>query len=169
MNCFTLTISYYWITTWYSWTSRQETHKEHLCISPLSCHCLFRAQSYAERLRLGLAVMHGEAQCSESDMADGRHSPPCVRNTFGHSGLELPCKSHHTVDLHKPAAWTLWLNIIKSFNQVKNTNLSSKADNWASKNSHKTCQKHVLLIFDPKNQKERKGYFLTKLVLIFLH
>lgn len=49
-----------------------------------------RAQSYAERLRLGLAVMHGEAQCSESDMADGRHSPPCVRNTFGQSGLELP-------------------------------------------------------------------------------
>ncbi|KAG7256010.1 hypothetical protein CRUP_014634 [Coryphaenoides rupestris] len=43
-----------------------------------------RAQSYAERLRLGLAVMHGEAQCSESDMADGRHSPPCVRNTSGH-------------------------------------------------------------------------------------
>uniref|UniRef100_A0A9J8BHX2 Ribose-phosphate pyrophosphokinase N-terminal domain-containing protein n=2 Tax=Cyprinus carpio TaxID=7962 RepID=A0A9J8BHX2_CYPCA len=49
-----------------------------------------RAQSFAERLRLGLAVMHGEAQCSESDMADGRHSPPCVRNTFGHPGLELP-------------------------------------------------------------------------------
>lgn len=51
-----------------------------------------RAQSYAERLRLGLAVIHGEAQCSESDMADGRHSPPCVRNTTGHTGLELPCK-----------------------------------------------------------------------------
>ncbi|XP_069005829.1 phosphoribosyl pyrophosphate synthase-associated protein 1 isoform X2 [Embiotoca jacksoni] len=49
-----------------------------------------RAQSYAERLRLGLAVIHGEAQCSESDMADGRHSPPCVRNTSGHTGLELP-------------------------------------------------------------------------------
>ncbi|KAG7243733.1 hypothetical protein INR49_011290 [Caranx melampygus] len=49
-----------------------------------------RAQSYAERLRLGLAVIHGEAQCSESDMADGRHSPPCVRNTTGHTGLELP-------------------------------------------------------------------------------
>ncbi|NP_001002199.1 phosphoribosyl pyrophosphate synthase-associated protein 1 [Danio rerio] len=46
-----------------------------------------RAQSYAERLRLGLAVIHGEA---ESDMADGRHSPPCVRNTIGHPGLELP-------------------------------------------------------------------------------
>uniref|UniRef100_A0AAX7VGP5 Ribose-phosphate pyrophosphokinase N-terminal domain-containing protein n=1 Tax=Astatotilapia calliptera TaxID=8154 RepID=A0AAX7VGP5_ASTCA len=47
-----------------------------------------RAQSYAERLRLGLAVIHGEAQCSESDMADGRHSPPCVRNTTGHTGLD---------------------------------------------------------------------------------
>uniref|UniRef100_A0A8C2FGX6 Phosphoribosyl pyrophosphate synthetase-associated protein 1 n=1 Tax=Cyprinus carpio TaxID=7962 RepID=A0A8C2FGX6_CYPCA len=57
-----------------------------------------RAQSFAERLRLGLAVMHGEAQCSESDMADGRHSPPCVRNTFGHPGLELPCKCHHTLN-----------------------------------------------------------------------
>ncbi|XP_043924033.1 phosphoribosyl pyrophosphate synthase-associated protein 1 [Protopterus annectens] len=47
-----------------------------------------RAQSYAERLRLGLAVIHGEAQCSESDMADGRHSPPLSRTA--HSGLELP-------------------------------------------------------------------------------
>lgn len=55
--------------------------------------CFSRAQSYAERLRLGLAVIHGEAQCSESDMADGRHSPPCVRNATGHTGLELPCKN----------------------------------------------------------------------------
>lgn len=57
---------------------------------------LSRAQSYAERLRLGLAVMHGEAQCSESDMADGRHSPPPMssgRTTSGHPGLELPCKT----------------------------------------------------------------------------
>ncbi|KAM9856474.1 phosphoribosyl pyrophosphate synthase-associated protein 1-like isoform 2-T2 [Aulostomus maculatus] len=49
-----------------------------------------RAQSYAERLRLGLAVMHGEANHSESDMADGRHSPPLFRPTTGHTGLELP-------------------------------------------------------------------------------
>lgn len=28
-------------------------------------------------------------------MADGRHSPPCVRNTTGHTGLELPCKIRH--------------------------------------------------------------------------
>ncbi|KAG8565650.1 hypothetical protein GDO81_012934 [Engystomops pustulosus] len=51
-----------------------------------------RAQSYAERLRLGLAVIHGEAQCAEHDMADGRHSPPTVKNTTVHPGLEIPCK-----------------------------------------------------------------------------
>ncbi|XP_038569720.1 phosphoribosyl pyrophosphate synthase-associated protein 1-like isoform X3 [Micropterus salmoides] len=49
-----------------------------------------RAQSYAERLRLGLAVMHGEAHQSESDMVDGRQSPPLSRTTTGHTGLELP-------------------------------------------------------------------------------
>ncbi|XP_053712017.1 phosphoribosyl pyrophosphate synthase-associated protein 1-like [Synchiropus splendidus] len=49
-----------------------------------------RAQSYAERLRLGLAVLHGEANHSESDMADGRQSPPQTRTTTGHTGLELP-------------------------------------------------------------------------------
>lgn len=49
-----------------------------------------RAQSYAERLRLGLAVIHGEAQCTELDMADGRHSPPAARNLTLHTGLELP-------------------------------------------------------------------------------
>ncbi|KAM9596362.1 phosphoribosyl pyrophosphate synthase-associated protein 1 isoform 2-T2 [Trichechus inunguis] len=49
-----------------------------------------RAQSYAERLRLGLAVIHGEAQCTELDMDDGRHSPPMVRNATVHPGLELP-------------------------------------------------------------------------------
>nr|DBA27862.1 TPA: hypothetical protein GDO54_008311 [Pyxicephalus adspersus] len=49
-----------------------------------------RAQSYAERLRLGLAVIHGEAQCAELDMADGRHSPPTVKNATVHLGLEIP-------------------------------------------------------------------------------
>ena len=51
-----------------------------------------RAQSYAERLRLGLAVIHGEAQCTELDMDDGRHSPPMVKNATVHPGLELPRK-----------------------------------------------------------------------------
>ncbi|XP_075946388.1 phosphoribosyl pyrophosphate synthase-associated protein 1-like [Anarhichas minor] len=53
-----------------------------------------RAQSYAERLRLGLAVMHGEAHHSELDMVDGRNSPPFSpppsRTTQGHTGLEIP-------------------------------------------------------------------------------
>lgn len=35
-----------------------------------------KAQSYAERLRLGIAVIHGEPQQFESDRDDGRHSPP---------------------------------------------------------------------------------------------
>ncbi|XP_048820831.1 phosphoribosyl pyrophosphate synthase-associated protein 1 isoform X3 [Lagopus muta] len=52
-----------------------------------------RAQSYAERLRLGLAVIHGEAQCTEQDMDDGRHSPPMVKNATVHPGLELPSVS----------------------------------------------------------------------------
>ncbi|GAB1297095.1 Phosphoribosyl pyrophosphate synthase-associated protein 1 [Apodemus speciosus] len=51
---------------------------------------LLQAQSYAERLRLGLAVIHGEAQCTELDMDDGRHSPPMVKNATVHPGLELP-------------------------------------------------------------------------------
>ncbi|XP_053565279.1 phosphoribosyl pyrophosphate synthase-associated protein 1 isoform X2 [Bombina bombina] len=49
-----------------------------------------RAQSYAERLRLGLAVIHGEPQCAELDMADGRHSPPALKNTTVQTGLGIP-------------------------------------------------------------------------------
>lgn len=59
---------------------------------PVSRCLSHRAQSYAERLRLGLAVIHGEAQCTELDMDDGRHSPPMVKNATVHPGLELPCK-----------------------------------------------------------------------------
>ncbi|EHB01547.1 Phosphoribosyl pyrophosphate synthetase-associated protein 1 [Heterocephalus glaber] len=49
-----------------------------------------RAQSYAERLHLGLAVIHGEAQCTELDVDDGHHSPAMVKNATVHPGLELP-------------------------------------------------------------------------------
>ncbi|UYV73915.1 PRPSAP1 [Cordylochernes scorpioides] len=35
-----------------------------------------KATSYAERLRLGIAVIHGEQKESEQDMVDGRYSPP---------------------------------------------------------------------------------------------
>ncbi|XP_031667034.1 phosphoribosyl pyrophosphate synthase-associated protein 2-like isoform X2 [Oncorhynchus kisutch] len=45
-----------------------------------------RAQSLAERLRVSIAVIHGDA---ETDLLDGRHSPPTVRTTGGLP--ELPC------------------------------------------------------------------------------
>lgn len=35
-----------------------------------------RATSYAERLRLSIAVIHGEEKVAESDQDDGRNSPP---------------------------------------------------------------------------------------------
>lgn len=37
-----------------------------------------KATSYAERLRLGIAVIHGEQKESEADEVDGRYSPPAV-------------------------------------------------------------------------------------------
>ncbi|XP_006816437.1 phosphoribosyl pyrophosphate synthase-associated protein 2-like [Saccoglossus kowalevskii] len=37
-----------------------------------------RATSFAERLRLALAVIHGEQKVSESEVIDGRHSPPTI-------------------------------------------------------------------------------------------
>ncbi|XP_018420181.1 PREDICTED: phosphoribosyl pyrophosphate synthase-associated protein 2 isoform X2 [Nanorana parkeri] len=50
-----------------------------------------RAQSFAERLRLGIAVIHGEAQDAESDQVDGRHSPPAIKSVPGiHKSLEIP-------------------------------------------------------------------------------
>ncbi|XP_033630079.1 phosphoribosyl pyrophosphate synthase-associated protein 2-like isoform X1 [Asterias rubens] len=49
-----------------------------------------RATSFAERLRLGLAVIHGEQKVPEQDKVDGRHSPPTVRTFSGHSLDMLP-------------------------------------------------------------------------------
>lgn len=40
-----------------------------------------KATSYAERLRLGIAVIHGEQKVSETDEVDGRNSPPTVPKT----------------------------------------------------------------------------------------
>lgn len=37
-----------------------------------------KATSYAERLRLGIAVIHGEQKVSETNEVDGRNSPPNV-------------------------------------------------------------------------------------------
>uniref|UniRef100_S4RCU4 Phosphoribosyl pyrophosphate synthetase-associated protein 2 n=1 Tax=Petromyzon marinus TaxID=7757 RepID=S4RCU4_PETMA len=62
--------------------------------SPSSAKRRGRAQSFAERLRLAMAVIHGEAQDAESDMDDGRHSPPPIvmKNSSSaiHPVLELP-------------------------------------------------------------------------------
>lgn len=41
----------------------------------LTCTHDFRANAFAERLRLGLAVIHGEEKDPDRD-ADGRNSPP---------------------------------------------------------------------------------------------
>ncbi|KAM9393714.1 phosphoribosyl pyrophosphate synthase-associated protein 2 isoform 1-T1 [Pholidichthys leucotaenia] len=58
-----------------------------------------RAQSFAERLRLGIAVIHGEAQDAESDQVDGRHSPPTVKTTGAiHPSMEIPCNQHTPTD-----------------------------------------------------------------------
>ena len=40
-----------------------------------------RATSYAERLRLGIAVIHGEVKEEEEDI-DGRNSPPNEDESF---------------------------------------------------------------------------------------
>ncbi|XP_071965243.1 phosphoribosyl pyrophosphate synthase-associated protein 2-like isoform X2 [Antedon mediterranea] len=42
-----------------------------------------RATSFADRLRLGLAVIHGEHKETDSEHIDGRHSPPTVRTVDG--------------------------------------------------------------------------------------
>jgi len=41
-----------------------------------------KATSYAERLRLGIAVIHGEHKESDSDLVDGRNSPPPKARTM---------------------------------------------------------------------------------------
>ena len=50
-----------------------------------------RAQSFATCLRLGMSVIHGEAQDAESDLVDGCHSPPIFRSVAAiHHSLEIP-------------------------------------------------------------------------------
>lgn len=51
-----------------------------------------RATSYSERLRLGIAVIHGEERIPESEEDDGRNSPPTVVTMEGKgnpTGLEI--------------------------------------------------------------------------------
>lgn len=65
-----------------------------------------RAQSFAERLRLGIAVIHGEAQDAESDQVDGRHSPPTVKTTGAiHPSMEIPCNASTHAHIQNNNAW----------------------------------------------------------------
>lgn len=52
-----------------------------------------KANSYAERLRVGIAVIHGELKDGDLDEIDGRYSPPLVPRSgtveVG-SGIGLP-------------------------------------------------------------------------------
>lgn len=69
----------------------QPAKTKDVCLPPAR-----RAQSFAERLRLGIAVIHGEAQDAESDQVDGRHSPPAVKTTGAiHPSMEIPCNDHY--------------------------------------------------------------------------
>ncbi|XP_022916523.1 phosphoribosyl pyrophosphate synthase-associated protein 2 [Onthophagus taurus] len=50
-----------------------------------------KATSYAERLRLGIAVIHGEQKEADSDMVDGRYSPPTIpRSRTMDAGVGVP-------------------------------------------------------------------------------
>ncbi|ENN70623.1 phosphoribosyl pyrophosphate synthase-associated protein 2 isoform X1 [Dendroctonus ponderosae] len=50
-----------------------------------------KATSYAERLRLGIAVIHGEQKESDADEVDGRYSPPTVpRSRTMDAGVGVP-------------------------------------------------------------------------------
>jgi len=47
-----------------------------------------KATSYAERLRIGIAVIHGEQKEGDSDQVDGRSSPPTVKSSEIASSLD---------------------------------------------------------------------------------
>ncbi|XP_049318023.1 phosphoribosyl pyrophosphate synthase-associated protein 2 isoform X1 [Bactrocera neohumeralis] len=50
-----------------------------------------KATSYAERLRLAIAVIHGEQKEAESDEVDGRYSPPPVSDLIGNTVEMCSC------------------------------------------------------------------------------
>lgn len=48
-----------------------------------------KATSYAERLRVGIAVLHGENKPVDGDEEDGRYSPPVLSSRTTDLGLDL--------------------------------------------------------------------------------
>uniref|UniRef100_A0A8L0DVR7 Solute carrier family 5 member 10 n=1 Tax=Oncorhynchus mykiss TaxID=8022 RepID=A0A8L0DVR7_ONCMY len=74
-----------------------------------------RAQSLAERLRVSIAVIHGDA---ETDLLDGRHSPPTVRTTGGLP--ELPfCipKEKHPITVVGDVAGRIAIIVVSGWGQ----------------------------------------------------
>ena len=71
-----------------------------------------RATSYAERIRLGIAVIHGENKESEADEQDGRHSPPPFGDNEGavaplrtsNLGPESSCPNFEAMHSHAPVS-----------------------------------------------------------------
>lgn len=103
--------------------------------------CL-RAQSYAERLRLGLAVMHGEAHHFDLEMADSVQSPPFSRSAGAHTGLELPGKT-------RSRTWLLLsVSVTEGVNKgrVARRNLSVKHHRRICRTSTSECLFAISLI-----------------------
>nr|XP_017000564.1 phosphoribosyl pyrophosphate synthase-associated protein 2 isoform X2 [Drosophila takahashii]XP_017000565.1 phosphoribosyl pyrophosphate synthase-associated protein 2 isoform X2 [Drosophila takahashii] len=67
-----------------------------------------KANSYAERLRLGLAVIHGEQKETDADEVDGRYSPPptsAYSNLLGNSvEMCLPATPRNSTPQHAPTS-----------------------------------------------------------------
>ncbi|XP_057310368.1 phosphoribosyl pyrophosphate synthase-associated protein 1-like isoform X2 [Hydractinia symbiolongicarpus] len=63
-----------------------------------------RANSFAERLQLNIAVLHGEQALEESDQCDGRNSPPAARRARSRAISEMSDRdcSEITVPLGMP-------------------------------------------------------------------
>lgn len=53
-----------------------------------------KATAYAERLRLAIAVIHGEQKESDSDMVDGRNSPPPSTSSSRMMDVEVGVPQH---------------------------------------------------------------------------
>ena len=53
-----------------------------------------RANAFAERLQLNIAVLHGEHIPEDSDLCDGRQSPPALRRRRFTSESGADCTVH---------------------------------------------------------------------------
>ncbi|XP_002165257.3 phosphoribosyl pyrophosphate synthase-associated protein 1 isoform X1 [Hydra vulgaris] len=56
--------------------------------------CAARANAFAERLQLNIAVLHGEHIHEDSDLCDGRQSPPAIRRSRFTSESSAECTVH---------------------------------------------------------------------------